>query len=284
MSKLESTLAPFTPSGSTAVPATPLPARWNAQLGLTVSAAVLTTALTIVSFWLSFEALHDLATDHRLQGERAWAWPATVDAFIAIGEVLILRASLMHRVDWWAIVLTAAGSLGSIALNVAGVGVSDDPLDYVVAAVPPVAALLAFGVLMRQVHEFLLSRQRVLTAPPVPSVAPVTPSMEAEEPEEIPEPEEPAHSPVDEPAVTEEPEPVSTEEEPQEPLTQRDQMDTIVRALYDELGQQRPGTRHIRQALADAGLPHSDGTCREARKRVETAEPHLRDLPEAIAA
>ncbi|MFJ9353738.1 DUF2637 domain-containing protein [Streptomyces mirabilis] len=244
----------------------------------------MTTALTAVSFWLSFEALHDLASAHRLHGERAWAWPATVDAFIAIGELLILRASLMQRVDWAAITLTAVGSLGSIALNVAGVGASHDPLDYVTAAVPPVAALLAFGVLMRQAHGFLVSRQSVLTAPPVPSAAPVTAPVEAQPAQESLESEEPVHSPVDKPVMTEEPETVTEPEQPPGELTQRERIDLIVRALYDSLGNRRPGTRHIRQALADAGLPNSDGTCREARIRVETAEPHLRDLPDAIAA
>ncbi|MFJ8507724.1 DUF2637 domain-containing protein [Streptomyces avermitilis] len=247
---------------------------------LAAGAAVLTTALTAVSFWLSFEALHDLATAHRLQGERAWAWPATVDAFIAIGEVLILRASLMHRVDWWAIALTSVGSVGSIALNVAGVGVSHDPLDYVTAAVPPVAALLAFGVLMRQVHEFLVSRQQVVTAPPMPVSAPVPAVQEFLESDEP----EPVEETVPEPEATEEPEPVTEPEQPPGELTQRERIDLIVRGLYDSLGNRRPGTRHIRQALSDADLPNSDGTCREARKRVEMAEPHLRDLLDAIAA
>jgi hypothetical protein len=263
---------------------TPVRPHTDAQLGLAIGAAVLTTALTAVSFWLSFESLHDLASAHRLHGERAWAWPATVDTFIAVGELLILRASLMRRVDRWAIALTSAGSLGSIVLNVAGVGVSHDPLDYVTAAVPPVAALLAFGVLMRQVHEFLLSRQSVLTAPPVPSVPLVTPVMEPEEPEAPEEPQEAVQAPEDEPEVTQEPEPVREPEEPRQELTQREQIDQVVRALYDDLGNRRPATRHIRQALADANLPNSDGTCREARKRVETAEPHLKDLPDAIAA
>ncbi|MFN1193163.1 hypothetical protein ACK03K_33385 [[Kitasatospora] papulosa] len=161
--------------------------------------------------------------------------------------------------DWRAIVLTAAGSLGSIALNVAGVGLSDDPLDYVVAAVPPVAALLAFGVLMRQVHEFLSARQSFLTAPPVPSGASVTPPVEREEPEVLEEPQEAMQAPADEPVMTPDEESVSEPEEPGEPLTQRDQMDLIVWGLYDSLGQQRPGTRHMRQALADAGLPPSNG-------------------------
>ncbi|MER6112408.1 DUF2637 domain-containing protein [Streptomyces hirsutus] len=262
----------------------PVRARSDAQLGLTVSAAVLTTALTAVSFWLSFEALHDLATDHRLKGERAWAWPATIDTFIAIGELLILRASLLRKVDWYAIALTAAGSLGSIVLNIASVGGSTDPLDYVVAAVPPVAALLAFGVLMRQVHEYLLSRQQALTAPPVPVSTPVTPFVEHKEPEAAEEPQEADEAPVEEPVVTEEPEPVREPEKPEEPLTQRDRIDLVVRGLYESLGNRRPATRHMVTALADAGLPSSEGTARESRKRVEAAEPHLKDLPDAIAA
>jgi len=237
--------------------------RWDAQVGLAIGAAVLTTALTAVSFWLSFEALHDLAGAHRLNGERAWAWPACVDTFIAIGELLILRASLAHRVDRWAIALTAAGSIGSIALNVAGVGVSDDPLDYVTAAVPPVAALFAFGVLMRQIHEALARRQPVVT---MPVMVQETVSTVPEEPEA-----EQVSEPVQDP-------------ETDEPLTQRKQIDAVVRGLYDALGQRRPATRHMRDALRDAGLPFSDGTCRESRKRVELAEPHLRDLPDALAA
>ncbi|MEU6674833.1 DUF2637 domain-containing protein [Streptomyces sp. NPDC046925] len=127
---------------------------------LAVIAAVATAALTGTAFWLSYEHLQEVAAAHGLERSvtRAWAWPATVDMFIVIGEVLILRASLMHRVDWWAIGLAVAGSLGSIALNVAGVGAGARPLDYVVAAVPPVAALLAFGALMRQVHEAIARR------------------------------------------------------------------------------------------------------------------------------
>ena len=86
---------------------------------------------------------------------RAWAWPATLDLFIVAGELLLLRASLTARTDWWAIGLTVTGSGGSIALNISGVGAHAHTLDYVVAAVPPTAALLAFGALMRQVHDAL---------------------------------------------------------------------------------------------------------------------------------
>ncbi|MFJ3359562.1 hypothetical protein [Streptomyces anthocyanicus] len=62
---------------------------------------------------------------------------------------------------------------------------------------------------------------------------------------------------------------------------QKPTADEIVRGLYDSLGGKRPGTGHIRDALNAAGLPCSDGTCREARKRVEAKEPALKALPPA---
>ncbi|MFH9038483.1 hypothetical protein ACH4FA_03790 [Streptomyces sp. NPDC017966] len=68
------------------------------------------------------------------------------------------------------------------------------------------------------------------------------------------------------------------EEAPQSP--QKPTADEVVRGLYDELGG-RPATRHIRQALADADLPNSDGSCRQARLRVEQKEPDLKALPPA---
>lgn len=127
----------------------------RARTGLAIGAAAVTIALTGAAFWLSYEHLHDIAGGHGLGGARAWAWPGTVDLFIIVGELLVLRASLNSRVDPWAIALGASGSLGSIALNVAGVGPAASALDYIVAAVPPTAALVAFGALMRQVHEAL---------------------------------------------------------------------------------------------------------------------------------
>ncbi|MFE1024950.1 DUF2637 domain-containing protein [Streptomyces sp. NPDC058818] len=136
--------------------------RLTARHWLAVGAAAFTVALTAVAFWLSYEHLHDVAAANGLgvhgSTARAWAWPATVDMFIIVGELLILRASLRGTVDPWAIALTALGSLGSIALNVAGVGTDADPLEYIVAGVPPIAALLAFGALMRQVHEVIAGR------------------------------------------------------------------------------------------------------------------------------
>lgn len=129
----------------------------NPTRALAVAAGLVIVALTAAAFWLSYAHLAEVALAHGMADKtvRAWAWPATLDLFIVAGELLMLRAALAGRVDWWAVGLTVVGSGSSIALNVAGVGSAADPLDYVVAAVPPTAALLAFGALMRQIHQAL---------------------------------------------------------------------------------------------------------------------------------
>ncbi len=145
-----------------------------------VAAGAVIVALTAGGFWLSYAHLAEVAGQHGLGSSpvRQWAWPATLDAFIVAGELLMLRAGLRRIPDWWAIGLTATGSVGSIALNVAGVSgtgnAADVPLlDYVVAAVPPTAALLAFAALMRQVHQ--------LVAEPTPGGGAPTPGTERAE-------------------------------------------------------------------------------------------------------
>ncbi|MFJ1617681.1 DUF2637 domain-containing protein [Streptomyces sp. NPDC088251] len=147
------------------------------------AAGTVIIALTVGGFWLSYAHLAEVAGQHGLGSSpvRQWAWPATLDAFIVAGELLMLRAGLRRVTDWWAVTLTATGSVGSIALNVAGVSGTGNAsgvplLDYVVAAVPPTAALLAFGVLMRQIHQLVdrpLDRPAVGSAEtPEPHAAP----------------------------------------------------------------------------------------------------------------
>ncbi|MFB7255095.1 DUF2637 domain-containing protein, partial [Streptomyces nojiriensis] len=124
-----------------------------------IAAGSVIIVLTGAGFWLSYAHLAEVAGRHGLNSSpiRQWAWPATLDMFIVAGELLMLRAGLRRVTDWWAVGLTAVGSLGSIALNVAGVnGTTNGPvplLDYLVAAVPPTGAMLAFGVLMRQIQQ-----------------------------------------------------------------------------------------------------------------------------------
>lgn len=145
-----------------------------------VAAGTVIVALTAGGFWLSYAHLAEVAGQHGLKNSpvRQWAWPATLDAFIIAGELLMLRAGLRRVTDGWAIALTATGSAGSIALNVTGVSGTGNAdtvplLDYVVAAVPPTAALLAFGVLMRQIHQ--LVDQPTDHSDPAPVRTPIRP-------------------------------------------------------------------------------------------------------------
>ena len=161
-------------------------------LGLAVGAAAIITAITGIAFWLSYHHLHDVAAGNGLGMDpaRAWAWPAVLDLFYLAGELLILRASYLRTVDPWAIALTAIGAFGSIGLNVAGVGEGAPALEYVVAAVPPVAALLAFGALMRQLHVWFA--RRPVAEPAAPAAAPVVTVERAE----VPVPPKPEQAPA----------------------------------------------------------------------------------------
>ncbi|MEW2566613.1 DUF2637 domain-containing protein [Streptomyces sp. NPDC047070] len=264
---------------------------------ITALAAVLTVLLTAVAFWLSYEHLQEVAARHGMQEAvaRSWAWPATVDLFIVIGELLILRASLAHRVDWWAIGLVTAGDGASIALNVAGVGQDAGALNYVVAAVPPVAALLAFGALMRQVHAYLARRASTGVNVPPPGVeTPLTPVMVSVDRPTAPPaaPVIPVPAAVAVPVAVEavstpvapEPVPVDTASTAVDlcaPVVYPNRVDQLVRALYGTDFTQ-PSTARMTQAMAAAGLGTSESTARTARGRVKTREPHLADLPTAL--
>lgn len=150
------------PRGDQPGPEQPAKTKLPAEHYVLRTAGIVIVALTAGAFWLSYAHLAEVAAQHGLRDSptRRWAWPATLDAFIVAGELLMLRAGLRRVTDKWAIGVTAIGSFGSIGLNVAGVTgtreVGSVPLlDYVVAAVPPAAAMVAFGVLMRQIHELV---------------------------------------------------------------------------------------------------------------------------------
>ncbi|MCX4601193.1 DUF2637 domain-containing protein [Streptomyces anulatus] len=242
------------------------------SIGLAIAAAVIITGITGIAFWLSYHHLHDVAAAHGLGGDpaRAWAWPAVLDLFYLAGELLILRASWLRTVDYWAIALTALGAAGSIGLNVAGVGAGAQPLEYIVAAVPPVAALLAFGALMQQVHRWF-GRTPVVT----PSTSVNTPVVERVEQPAEPRPAVVPPPLPDEPPAIEQP-PAPT------PIRYRDARCTAIRPLYNDGA--RPGTAAMRDALLAAGHGRvGDSTIRGTlRAEVEEHEPHLAALPPAI--
>ncbi|MFJ8144666.1 DUF2637 domain-containing protein [Streptomyces sp. NPDC096048] len=255
---------------------TPDPAA-TSGLGLAVGAAVIITGITGIAFWLSYHHLHDVAEAHGLGADpaRAWAWPAVLDLFYLAGELLILRASYLRTVDPWAIALTAVGALGSIGLNVAGVGPDAPVLEYVVAAVPPVAALLAFGALMRQLHVWFARRP---AAEETPAPAPAVTVERAEEQPVPPMPEQaPALPPAEEPGER----PALEEQRPERPaIRYSDARCAIIRRLYDSGF--RPTTGEMGAALVAAKLakPSASILRGNLRAEIENHEPHLKDLPQ----
>lgn len=239
--------------------------------GLAIGAAAIIIGITGIAFWLSYYHLHDVASAHGLATDpaRAWAWPAVLDLFYLAGELLILRASWLRTVDPWAIALTALGALGSIGLNVAGVGENAAALNYVVAAVPPVAALLAFGALMQQVHRWfgrtpVVAPSASVDAPVVERVAPAEPA------------------PVLPPMPKQAPQLPPVEEQRPAAIAYRDPRCLAVRPLYDT--GTRPGTGAMRDALLTAGHGRvGDSTIRGTiRAEIEEHEPVLATYPPAI--
>ncbi|GGS81849.1 DUF2637 domain-containing protein [Streptomyces griseoviridis] len=246
-------------------------------LGLAVGAAAIICLITGIAFWLSYHHLHDVAARNGLgiDPARAWAWPAVLDLFYLAGELLILRASYLRTVDPWAIALTAVGALGSIGLNVAGVGPGAGQLEYVVAAVPPVAALLAFGALMRQLHVWFARRPAAEPAP-VPA-----PAVTVERTETATVPPMPEQAPAVPPAPEQRPELApATEQRPERPaIRYSDPRCAILRPLYDS--GYRPTTGEMRAALEAAGItPPGASTLRGVlRGEIERHEPALAALP-----
>lgn len=116
--------------------------------------AFATVAATIVGFTLSYAGLHEFAERAGLRGPEAWMWPSSVDLFIAVGELGITVAAVSRKRDPLAWVYLLAGFLPSVAFNV--LHVAEFTVwwaRYAVAAVPPVAAMLALAALMRQVYR-----------------------------------------------------------------------------------------------------------------------------------
>lgn len=224
----------------------------NPSRALALAAGLVIIALTAAAFWLSYAHLAEVALAHGMRDKqvRAWAWPATLDLFIVAGELLMLRAALKGQVDGWAIGLTVAGSGGSIALNVAGVGSHAELLDYVVAAVPPTAALLAFGALMRQIHQALAERAEVVSGMPDTG-----PEVTVERVEDVEPLAELAPRPLPDVVpvgarmlpIVARPEPI--EEDTPNPAAESEVQDSKVSALPS------PGVTGSEDSTASAGLP-----------------------------
>jgi hypothetical protein len=132
--------------------------------------AVIITATTTAAFTESYRSLEHWATGHYLHGFFALIWPATIDTFVAVGE-LFLFVALIDRWDRRSRVLPWAVALGGLAVSVAGnIGQvpGHDWASRATAAVAPVAAAVSLSIglaaLKRIAVEHGRSRSAVATA------------------------------------------------------------------------------------------------------------------------
>jgi hypothetical protein len=111
------------------------------------------TALAGAGFAMSYGALHSLAHDSGVPATLAWLWPLVVDGFIVVASLSVLHAVLESRPAGYPWFLLLGFAAVSVAGNVAHG--APTPVGRLVAAVPPLALVLAFDLLMRQVRRLL---------------------------------------------------------------------------------------------------------------------------------
>jgi len=117
--------------------------------------------LAAAGFAMSYGALHALARDSGVPATLAWLWPLVVDGFILVASLSVLHAVLEVRPAAYPWLLLLGFSAVSVAGNV--LHGAPSPVGRLVAAVPPVALVLAFDLLMRQVQRVLT---RTAASPP----------------------------------------------------------------------------------------------------------------------
>jgi hypothetical protein len=110
-------------------------------------------ALAVGAFLLSYDALHQLARTSHVPAPLAWLWPLIVDGFILVASLAVLDAIHTGRRVRYPWLLVLAFSTLSITFNV--LHAPHDPVAQLVAAIPPLALVLSFELLMRQIHHRL---------------------------------------------------------------------------------------------------------------------------------
>lgn len=109
------------------------------------------TALAVGAFLLSYDALHQLARTSHVPAPLAWLWPLIVDGFILVASLAVLDAVHTGRPARYPWLLVLAFSTLSVTFNV--LHAPPDLVAQLVAAIPPLALVLSFELLMRQLHH-----------------------------------------------------------------------------------------------------------------------------------
>ena len=126
---------------------------------LTATVALLTGAIAIGAFIISYDALYATGLEHGIPKSKAWLWPLLIDAPLIVFTLALLVAQILRAgVKLWAgLVLTY--TVATIAFNLAHAQLS--ALGWLVAVVAPVSLLLTTEAL-RHLARGLIERQAVV--------------------------------------------------------------------------------------------------------------------------
>ena len=128
---------------------------------LTATVAVLTGAIALGAFVISYDALYATGLDHGIPQSKAWLWPLLVDAPLVVFTLALLVAQIMRAGVklWAALVLTY--TVATVAFNLAHAQAT--PLGWLVAIVAPVSLLLTTEAL-RHLARGIIERQALVEA------------------------------------------------------------------------------------------------------------------------
>lgn len=134
---------------------------WNSFIGKLT--AWLVGFLALASFILSYEALLTLALDSGINKWLAWLWPLTLDFFVVVASLSILKNSLKAQPKRYAWTLVVVFTILSTVFNAIHKGLPLDSYNtYVLPYVPvvvfilsPMALVFSFHLLMTQIETSL---------------------------------------------------------------------------------------------------------------------------------
>ena len=134
-------------------------------------------SLAVVAFLLSYDALHQLAVASDVPRLLAWLWPLIVDGFIIVASLAVLHAVLEHRPSIYPWLLVLAFSGISVIFNV--LHAPPTVVGRLVAAIPPLALVLSFELLMRQLRQRLTlpANESLPAVAAIPTTVPTHPVL-----------------------------------------------------------------------------------------------------------
>ncbi len=115
--------------------------------------------LVVGSFVLTYKPLWEMAYTYGHSYWTAWLWPLLLDAVLIIFLAALVRGYLFNESVWWSWVWVVVFAAGIIVFSWSQVGDNWNAIDlgfvsiefrYLVSAVPMVAMLLGFEILMSQ--------------------------------------------------------------------------------------------------------------------------------------